>query len=168
MLRISTHGDSVGRQFPGFQLQWRGPCPQPAVYVHPCRVTAIPSQVSRAGHPGDSFATQEPQPMLQELTNENFDTALGQSPGVYAVRFWAEWCGPCRVMSPVFKDVAQDMQGLARFGEVDIDGSPELAGRYGVQSIPTVLLFKDGQVVDRMTGAAPKPNVIRFINNHLR
>ncbi|ABM41579.1 MULTISPECIES: thioredoxin [Pseudomonadota] len=105
--------------------------------------------------------------MLQELNNDNFDTTLGQVPGVYAVRFWAEWCGPCRVMSPIFKDVARDMQDRAHFGEVDIDQAPELAGRFGVQSIPTVVLFKDGQVIDRMTGAAPKPNVLRFINNHL-
>ncbi len=105
--------------------------------------------------------------MLHELNKDNFDTALSRSPGVYAVRFWAEWCGPCRVMAPVFKTVAQDMQGRAQFGEVDLDRSPELAVRYGVQSIPTVLLFKEGQVIDRMTGAAPKHNVVNFINKHL-
>lgn len=105
--------------------------------------------------------------MLQELNNDNFDTALEQAPGLYAVRFWAEWCPPCRMMSPIFKEVAQDMQSSAQFGEVDLDQAPELAGRYGVQSIPTVLLFKDGKVIDRLTGAAPKPNVTRFINNHL-
>lgn len=105
--------------------------------------------------------------MLHELNNDNFDAALSQAPGLYAIRFWAEWCGPCRAMAPVFKNIAQDMLADAQFGEVDLDQSPELAARYGVQSIPTVLLFKEGQVIDRMIGLAPQPDVARFITNRL-
>lgn len=104
--------------------------------------------------------------MLQELTDDNFDAALGPASGIYVVRFGAEWCGPCKVMSSIFKDVAGQMQESARFGEVDIDRSPALAARYGVQSIPTVLLFRNGEVIDRMTGATGKPGVVRFVSSH--
>lgn len=104
--------------------------------------------------------------MLTTLDNDNFDAELDQASTVYAVRFWAQWCGPCRVMAPVFKAIADDMHDQAQFGEVDLDKSPDLAVRYGVQSIPTVLLFKDGMVVDRMIGAVPKQNLVNFVSQH--
>ncbi|WP_242607366.1 thioredoxin [Comamonas thiooxydans] len=158
--------DSAGLQLASFQLHWRIPCPTSPVAAFGYRIGIVTDQASRTTA-NFSLPTLESSSMLQELNNDNFDTALEQAPGLYAVRFWAEWCSPCRTMSPIFKDVAQDMQGTVLFGEVDLDQAPELAGRYGVQSIPTVLLFKDGKVIDRLTGAAPKPNVARFINNHL-
>ncbi|HCB1212051.1 TPA: thioredoxin [Klebsiella pneumoniae] len=104
--------------------------------------------------------------MLKALNNDNFDAELGQASHVYAVRFWAQWCGPCRVMAPIFNALADDMQGRAQFGEVDLDKSPDLAVRYGVQSIPTVLLFKDGMVIDRLVGAVPKQNLLNFVSQH--
>lgn len=69
-------------------------------------------------------------------------------------------------MAPIFNTIADDMQGKAQFGEVDLDKSPDLAARYGVQSIPTVLLFKDGMVVDRLIGAVPKQSLVNFVSQH--
>ncbi|MCR4143580.1 MULTISPECIES: thioredoxin [Alcaligenes] len=85
---------------------------------------------------------------------------------IWSGRLWAQWCGPCRVMAPIFNALADDMQGRAQFGEVDLDKSPDLAVRYGVQSIPTVLLFKNGMVIDRLVGAVPKQNLLNFVSQH--
>ena len=104
--------------------------------------------------------------MPKSLNLDNFDAELGQASHVYAVRFWAQWCGPCRVMAPVFNAIANDMQDQAQFGEVDLDQSPDLAARYGVQSIPTVLLFKDGLVIDRLVGAVPKQSLVNLVSQH--
>lgn len=104
--------------------------------------------------------------MLKTLNNDNFDAELDQASHVYAVRFWAQWFGPCRVMAPIFNTIADDMQGKAQFGEVDLDKSPDLAARYGVQSIPTVLLFKEGMVIDRLIGAVPKQSLVNFVSQH--
>jgi thioredoxin 1 len=101
--------------------------------------------------------------MSCELNSENFDIEINQA-GVYAVRFWAVWCGPCRVMAPVFKAVAQDLQGAVKFGEVDLDKFPMLAARYGVQSVPTVLLFKDGNLTSRAVGALPRKDLLNFVS----
>lgn len=105
--------------------------------------------------------------MIQQLSSDSFDAALGSSPEVHAVRFWAKWCGPCHAMSPIFNAVAQEMESSVQFGEVDIDASPDVASRYSVQTIPTVLLFKNGELIDRMGGAATKAKLTSFINRHL-
>lgn len=103
--------------------------------------------------------------MITELNTDNFDAAIGQ-PGVHVVRFWAEWCAPCRAMSPTFKQAAADSTDGVRFGEINVDDSPELAHRFGVQGIPAVLLFKDGQIMDRMVGAAGKAQLSNFVKQH--
>lgn len=105
--------------------------------------------------------------MISILTNDNFDRAVTPMPGLHVVRFWAEWCGPCRMMAPLYAQAARDMQEQAHFAEVDIDAAPELASRFRVQSIPTVLLFKDGKVLDRMTGAGSKAAIEAFVSRHL-
>ncbi len=104
--------------------------------------------------------------MIKELATNNFDTSVGVK-DVHVVRFWAEWCGPCRMMAPAFEGAAQELADSAQFGEINVDQSPELAQRFGVQSIPAVLVFKDNQLVDRMVGAGSKAQLIQFINSHL-
>ncbi|WP_442593281.1 thioredoxin [Parapusillimonas sp. JC17] len=104
--------------------------------------------------------------MIKELTSENFDTAIGL-PGVHVMRFWAEWCGPCRAMSPTFKQTASDMADNAQFGEINVDHAPELAHRFEVQSIPAVLVFKNGSLVNRTVGAIGKAQLNKFVKQHL-
>lgn len=86
----------------------------------------------------------------------SFDEALASGKVVVA-DFWAEWCGPCRMVGPVIDALAQDYLGQARIGKVDIEENDELASRFGIRNIPTVLFFKDGQLVDKQVGAAPRP-----------
>lgn len=104
--------------------------------------------------------------MTQELTNSNFDAVIEQ-PGVKVVRFWAAWCGPCMAMAPAFKGAAQELADNAGFGEVNVDHAPELAHRFGVQGIPSVLVYKDGTVVDRVVGMSSQGQLINFIKPHL-
>ena len=89
------------------------------------------------------------------------------SPVPVLVDFWAEWCGPCRVVGPSLEQLARDHAGRIKLVKVDVDRNPAVSGRFRVQSIPTMLLFKDGQVVDTMIGALPKPELARRVVPHL-
>ena len=90
------------------------------------------------------------------LTEQNFDEALAAQQGVMMVDFWAEWCGPCRAIAPVLEDLAQESAGAVTLAKVNVDENPGLAARYGIRSIPTVLLVKQGKVADQVIGAVPK------------
>jgi len=88
------------------------------------------------------------------LTEQTFDEALMATRGLVMVDFWAEWCGPCRAIGPVLEELASE--GRVTLMKVNVDESPELATRYGIRSIPTILFVKEGAVVDRVVGAVPK------------
>ena len=90
------------------------------------------------------------------LTEQNFDEALAHADGVMMVDFWAEWCGPCRAIAPVLDDLARESAGRVTLAKVNVDENPGLAARYGIRSIPTILLVKGGSVVDQVVGAVPK------------
>jgi thioredoxin 1 len=90
------------------------------------------------------------------LTEKNFDDVLVATEGLVMVDFWAEWCGPCRTIAPVLEELAAASEGRVTLLKVNVDENHGLATRYGIQSIPTILFFKEGAVVDRVLGAAPK------------
>lgn len=80
---------------------------------------------------------------------------------------WAAWCGPCRILSPIVDQVAREMSGKLTVGKVDADENPAVMQAFGIQSIPTLLLFADGRLVDRVTGALPKPQLMAWVQRHL-
>jgi thioredoxin 1 len=88
------------------------------------------------------------------LTKENFDATIAS--GVCLVDFWAAWCGPCRMVGPVVDELAGELAGKAVVGKVNVDDHPDLAGRYAVRSIPTVIVFRDGKEAERIVGASQK------------
>lgn len=89
-----------------------------------------------------------------DLTQENFDATVNE--GVTMVDFWAPWCGPCRMIAPVVEELAEDYEGRATIAKVNTDEQQEIAVKYGIRSIPAILFFKDGELVDQMVGAASK------------
>lgn len=94
--------------------------------------------------------------MAFEFTDSNFkETALGDE-NVSVVDFWAEWCGPCRLVGPVIEDLSKEYEGKALIGKVNVDHNPETSMKYGVRSIPTILFIKNGEVVDKHVGTATK------------
>ena len=90
-----------------------------------------------------------------EITDANFDEMIKSDQPVL-VDFWAEWCGPCKMIAPVIDELANDYEGKAVVGKVDVDNNPEVAGKLGIRSIPTLLVFKDGEIVDKQVGAVNK------------
>ena len=90
------------------------------------------------------------------LTEQNFEEEVLQSPQPVLVDFWATWCGPCRMVAPVIAQIAEEQEGLVKVGKVDVDEQTGLAIRFGVNSIPTLMVFKNGEVSDTLVGAYPK------------
>ena len=104
--------------------------------------------------------------MIVHFSKEGFDKALAQG-GLMMVDFWADWCGPCRMLSPVIEDLAGRYEGKALVGKVNTDEEPELAMRYGVMSIPTVIFFKDGKEIDRKVGVMPGDAFVQTLEKNL-
>ena len=90
------------------------------------------------------------------LTKDNFDSEVLKSDIPVLVDFWATWCGPCQMMAPVVAEIARDWEGKIKVGKIDVDAQPELAMKYGIMSIPTLILFKDGKPVKQTMGFQPK------------
>jgi len=104
--------------------------------------------------------------MAFEFTDSNFqESAL--SGGVSVVDFWAEWCGPCRLIGPIIDDLSTEYEGKATIGKVNVDENPEISTKYGVRSIPTILFIKDGEVVDKHVGTATKATLAEKLKAHL-
>jgi len=98
------------------------------------------------------------------LTEQSFDEALAATQGLVMIDFWAAWCGPCRAIAPVLEEIAEASEGRVTLMKVNVDENPGLAARYGIRSIPTILFVKQGMVVDRVVGAAPKPVLQDIVN----
>jgi thioredoxin 1 len=90
------------------------------------------------------------------ITDDNFATEVEQSTGVVMIDFWAVWCGPCRIVAPIVEQLAKDFEGQARVGKLDVDSNQRTATRFNVRSIPSILFFKDGKLVDTVVGAVPR------------
>ena len=95
-------------------------------------------------------------PLIVNLTQENFAAEVLQSPKPVLVDFWAEWCGPCKMISPLLDELATEYDGKVKIGKINTDEQQQLASEYGIRSIPTLLFFKNGQVVNQMVGARGK------------
>ena len=98
------------------------------------------------------------------VTDSSFETDVLMSAEPVVVDFWAEWCGPCRTISPALEDIASDLQGKVKIAKLNVDENPALASRYHVRSIPTLMIFKDGKDVATKVGASPKSELARWIS----
>lgn len=94
--------------------------------------------------------------MALQITDANFDETVVKSDKVSMVDFWAEWCGPCRMVGPMVEELSKEYEGKAVIGKVDVDSNPNIASQFGIRSIPTILFFKNGVQVDKQVGVVPK------------
>ena len=105
--------------------------------------------------------------MALQLTDSNFKENVLDSKQVALVDFWAEWCGPCRMIGPVVEELSHEYTGKALIGKVNVDDNPEVAMQYGIRSIPTILFFKNGQLVDKQVGVVPKSVLENKLKTHI-
>ncbi len=94
--------------------------------------------------------------MAIEITDANFEELVVNSDKPVMIDFWAVWCGPCRMIAPIVEEMSGEYEGKAVIGKVDVDSNPNVATKYGIRNIPTVLFVKNGEIVDKQVGAAPK------------
>jgi thioredoxin 1 len=106
--------------------------------------------------------------MALEVNDTNFEEIVVKSEKPVIVDFWAEWCGPCRMIAPAIEEISREYEGKAVVVKCDVDNSPGVAAKFGIRNIPTVLFFKDGKVADKQVGAVPKINFVNKLNNLLQ
>lgn len=103
--------------------------------------------------------------MALPVTDKTFETEVLKATGPVVVDFWAEWCGPCRMLAPLIDEISESVKGKVKIVKVNIDESPDTPTRYGVRGIPTLMVFKDGQVVDTRVGSMPKSQLSEWIDS---
>ena len=101
---------------------------------------------------------------VKEYSADDFKSEVVESDAPVLVDFWAEWCGPCKVIAPVVEELANDYEGKIKFGKVNVDDHNMVASEYGVRSIPTLLIFKNGAVVNQIVGAVPKEKITAILD----
>ncbi|MCJ7839822.1 thioredoxin [Lederbergia sp. NSJ-179] len=102
---------------------------------------------------------------ISHATDQNFASEISE--GVVLVDFWAPWCGPCKMIAPVLEEMDAELNGKAKIVKLNVDDNQETAGKYGVMSIPTLIVFKDGEEVDKTVGFQPKEALEEFLNKHI-
>jgi thioredoxin 1 len=102
-----------------------------------------------------------------ELNEANFEQEVLKASTPVLVDFWAVWCGPCKMIAPIVDELAVEYEGKLKIGKVDVDNNQQIAMQFGIRSIPTLLIFKDGKVVEQIVGAAPKKSLIEKLSKHL-
>ena len=105
--------------------------------------------------------------MALEFTNENFQQEVIESDKPVLVDFWAVWCGPCKMLTPTIEQLSSEYEGKVKVGKVNVDENQELAAQYGIMSIPTIMIFKGGQVVEQFIGVQPKTVYAEALNKHI-
>jgi thioredoxin 1 len=105
--------------------------------------------------------------MAITLTDNNFNEIVMKADKPVLVDFWAEWCGPCRMVGPIVEELAREYEGKAIIGKLDVDSNPNVSAQFGIRNIPTLLIFKNGQVVDKQVGVAPKSLLAQKIDAQL-
>lgn len=101
---------------------------------------------------------------ISQATDQNFSEATSE--GLVIADFWADWCGPCKMVAPVLEEIDSEMSDQVKIVKLDVDANQETAGNFGVMSIPTLIFFKDGEVVDKVVGYQPKESLVEVINKH--
>jgi thioredoxin 1 len=101
------------------------------------------------------------------VTDQDFEEPVLKSSTPVLVDFWAVWCGPCKMIAPVLEQIAEETEGVLTIAKLDVDNNPGVPGRFGVRSIPTLVLFKDGQPVDQIIGFRPKPQLLKQLAKHV-
>ena len=104
---------------------------------------------------------------VQTLTDGNFDQSVIKAPQPVLVDFWAEWCGPCRRLAPTVDELATDYDGRVVVGKLNVDDNPNVASRYSIRGIPTLLLFKGGEIVEQVVGLADKSALKKLLDKHI-
>lgn len=105
--------------------------------------------------------------MATNFTDSTFDADVLKSDKLTVVDFWAEWCGPCKALTPIIEQLSTEYTGKVNVGKIDVDSNPDVSMKYGIRSIPTILFIKGGQVVDKVVGAVPKAQLQSTIEKHM-
>ena len=105
--------------------------------------------------------------LIVHVTDSSFETEVLKADSPVLVDYWAEWCGPCKMIAPVLDEIAKDYDGKAVVGKVNVDNNAQISMKYGIRNIPTILFFKNGEVVDRSVGAVPKTQLAQKLDGQM-